>query len=226
MRRQAVILALAVSVTAVVFGFWYAASAAVANDAVATAAAVGALPAFADEEPSYSYVGNKKCKKCHIKQYRSWEETRMAKAFEILRPGNNTEKKQEFDLDVEQDYTKDEKCVKCHTVGFGKPGGYAFPDPEDKKAVRKAKQREGIGCECCHGPGSEYIKVFDEIQEAKRKYKVEELYAVGLRKLDEATCTTCHNEESPSVNPGDPFDYEKRKDDGTHEHYPLKQREE
>lgn len=179
-----------------------------------------------DEASPYSYVGSKKCKKCHIKQHKSWEQTRMSKAMDILRPGNNKEVKEKSQLDVGKDYTTDEKCLKCHTVGFGKPGGYAIPDPEDKKAVRNAKKREGVGCECCHGPGSEYVKVFDEILKSKRKYKVEELYAVGLRKVDESTCKTCHNEESPSVDPGDPFDYDTRKDEGTHEHYPLKQREE
>lgn len=179
-----------------------------------------------DEASPYSYVGSKKCKKCHIKQYKSWEKTRMGKAMDILRPGNNKGMKEKSQLDVGKDYTTDEKCLKCHTVGFGKPGGYAIPDPQDKKAVRHAKKREGVGCECCHGPGSEYVKVFDEILKSKRKYKVKELYALGLRKIDESTCKTCHNEESPSVNPGDAFDYEKRKDEGTHEHYPLKQREE
>lgn len=197
---------------------------AAAGDGVAVATIGVTLPALAGDTPSY--VGNKKCKKCHIKQHKSWEKTRMGKAFDILKPGNNKEAKEKFDLDVEKDYTTDEKCLKCHTVGYGEPGGYATPDPEDKKAVRKAKRLEGVGCECCHGPGSEYVKVFDEIMKSKRKYKVEELYAVGLRKIDESVCITCHNEESPSVNPGDLFDYNKRKDEGTHEHYPLKQREE
>ncbi len=193
---------------------------------VVGAAAPLTVLALADDEPSYSYVGSKKCKKCHIKAHKSWAETRMGKAFEILRPGNNKEAKEKFELEVDKDYTKDEKCLKCHTVGYGKEGGYAIPDPEDKKAVRKAKKLEGVGCECCHGPGSEYVKVFDEILKSKRNYTVEELYAVGLKKVDENICTTCHNEESPSVDPGEPFDYAKRKDEGTHEHEQLKQREE
>ena len=67
--------------------------------------------------------------------------------------------------------------------------------------------------------------VFKEILKSKRKYKVEELYAVGLQKISKDTCLKCHNEESPTINPGDTFDYEKRKDQGTHEHKPLKQRE-
>ncbi len=224
MRFRATILVLMTFFMGIMFWFRPAAPEAAAIDGLVAAAVT--LTAVGDAESPYSYVGNKKCKKCHIKQFKSWEKTRMGKAFEILRPGNNKEKKKEFDLDVEKDYTKDEKCIKCHTVGYGKPGGYAIPDPDDKKAVRKAKKLENIGCECCHGPGSEYIKVFDEILKSKRKYRVEELYAVGLTKIGESVCKSCHNEESPSVNPGDPFDYEKRKEEGTHEHYPLKQREE
>ena len=200
-------------------------SAAVAQSQQVIAVGAAAMPlAMGDEE--YSYVGSAKCKKCHIKQHKSWAKTKMAKSFDILKPGNYKEQKQKFNLDPAKDYTSDEKCVKCHTVGYGKPGGYAIPKPGDKKAARKAKALQGVGCECCHGPGSAYIKVFEEILKSKRKYKVEELYAAGLRKIEESTCTSCHNDESPSVNPGDPFDFEKRKDEGTHEHIPLKQREE
>ncbi len=226
MKFPKVIPVLAASLVGIGFVFWRAAPVAVAHDVLVAVAVAVTLPAAGEEESPYSYVGSKKCKKCHIKQYKSWEETRMAKSFEILKPGNNKEAKEKFDLDVEKDYTKDQECLKCHTVGLGLSGGYATPDPEDKKAVRKAKKLEGVGCECCHGPGSEYIKIFDEILKSKRTYKVEELYAVGLSKIGETVCNTCHNEESPSVNPGDVFDYEKRKEEGTHEHFPLKQREE
>ncbi len=219
-------MGLAVSSTVTGLGFWHIAPAALAKDGLVAAAATITFPAVGGEESAYTYVGSKKCKKCHLKQYRSWAETRMAKAFHILEPGNNKEAKEKFKLDVDKNYTldKSEPCLKCHTVGYGKPGGYAIPDPTDKKAVRRAKKLEGVGCECCHGPGSAYVKVFDEILKSKRKYKVQELYDVGLIKISEVVCTACHNEESPSVNPGDIFDYEKRKDDGIHEHFPLKQR--
>ncbi len=226
MRSRTAILTLVVFFGALSYGLWHAVSPACANEPIEVLMAGASLPALTGTEATYTYVGNKKCKKCHIKQYKSWEQTRMAKAFEILMPGNRKEKKEEFKLDVEKDYTKDEKCIKCHTVGFGKEGGYATPDPTDKRAVRKAKKLQGVGCECCHGPGSAYIKVHEEILKSKRKYKVEELYAVGLNKIDENVCKVCHNEESPSVKPGDVFNYEERKKKGTHEHFPLKQREE
>jgi len=187
--------------------------------------AAKATTILVEDTPSYAYVGSKKCKKCHIKQYKSWEKTRMSHAFEILVPGQHKEAKEKFHVDVTTDFTKNAKCLKCHTVGFGKEGGYATADPSDKKATRRAKKLMGVGCECCHGPGSAYIKVFKEILKSKRKYKQAELYAVGLNKIGESVCKTCHNEESPTINPGDSFDYEKRKKQGTHEHFPLKQRE-
>ena len=176
-------------------------------------------------EPAYTYVGSKKCKMCHIKQFKSWEGTEMGRAFDLLKAGEGSDAKTKGGLDVDKDYTTDAGCLKCHTTGFGKEGGYAVPDPEDKKALRKATKLMNVGCESCHGPGSAYIKVFQEIQKSKRKYNVDELYAVGLTKIDESTCIACHNEESPTRNADDPFDYEKMKDDGTHQHVPLKQRE-
>jgi hypothetical protein len=187
---------------------------------------VTTLPALAGDESAYSYVGTKKCKKCHVQHHRSWKATEMGKAFDILRPGKSSEAKRKYDIDVNEDFTQDKTCLKCHTVGFGKPGGYAIPSPEDKKAMRTARKLMSVGCESCHGPGSGYVKVFDEIMKSKRKYKVEELYAVGLRKIDESACTACHNDKSPTHDAGNPFDYEKEKDEGIHEHFPLEQREE
>ncbi|MFQ5501109.1 MAG: cytochrome c family protein [Phycisphaerae bacterium] len=185
----------------------------------------GEAPKSGDKKATYTYVGSKKCKMCHMNVHKSWAKTKMAQAFETLKPGNAKEMKEKFKLDVNKDYSKDEKCIKCHTTGYGLEGGYAIPAADDKKAQRKAKKMQGVGCESCHGPGSGYVKVFKDILKSKRKYKVEELYAVGLQKVSKDTCLKCHNEESPTINPGDTFDYEKKKDQGTHEHKPLKQRE-
>ncbi len=149
----------------------------------------------------------------------------MGQALEILKPGNAKEQKEKFKLDPNKDYSTDEKCIKCHVTGYGKPGGYVIPDLNDKKAVRLAKRLAGVGCESCHGPGSAYVKLHTEIMKSKRKYKVEEMYAAGMQKIGKETCLACHNEESPTVQPGESFDYEKKKDEDRHEHKPLKQRE-
>ncbi len=47
-----------------------------------------------------TYKGVKKCKTCHIKIYKSWKETKHAKAFDQLK---GEEK-------------KDPKCIECHTT--------------------------------------------------------------------------------------------------------------
>jgi len=181
--------------------------------------------ARADDEPSYAYVGSFQCKKCHLNEYKSWEATRMAHSFNILKPEEHKDAKEKFKIDSHKDYTTHASCLKCHTTGFERQGGYAIPDVNDEKAMKKATRLVGVGCESCHGPGSAYIEVFEEIMKSKRKYSVEELYAVGLTRIDETTCTACHNQDGPTYDPNAPFDYEKRKRDGVHELRPLKQRE-
>lgn len=180
---------------------------------------------FAVQDTKYEYVGSSKCKMCHLSEHKSWKKTAMGRAFTTLKPGKAVEAKEKHGLDPNKDYTTDETCLACHTTGYGHPGGYAIPAADDKKAARAAKKLRDVGCEACHGPGSEYIKVFKDIFRTKRKYKVAELYAVGLTKIDAATCTTCHNENNPTYDPADPFDFEKAVDTETHDRKELKQRE-
>ncbi len=222
MKRMTTILALACSV-GVGLAFLASSTPAAADPGAAlTTIAVSGPTAMGD----YEYVGSSKCKKCHIKEYKSWAKTKMGMSFDSLQPGAAAEAKKAHDLDPEKDYSKDESCVGCHTTGHGHKGGYFFPDEADKKAVKKAKKLQGVGCEMCHGPGSEYIKIFQEITKSKRSYKVEELYAAGLTKIDESTCAACHNDKSATFDSAKPFDYEKQKEEGIHEHVALKQREE
>jgi hypothetical protein len=166
-------------------------------------------PAPADEEPAYTYVGTKKCKSCHLDTHKSWEKTTMGMAFETLKPGHAQEAKAQFGFDVDKDYTTDPKCLPCHTTGFDKPGGYEIPAEGDRRAARKMKSLQGVGCESCHGPGSGYVEVFEEIDKSQRAYTLEELRSVGLHKAEEEMCVSCHNDKSPTFDPDDPFDYKK-----------------
>jgi len=187
-------------------------------------APVGMQEAEPDKpDEKYSYIGSKSCKMCHITQYKTWEKTKMAGALESLKPDVDVEMKKKHDLDPKKDYTKDESCLKCHVTGFGEKGGYAVPDdPADKKAAALA----GIGCEACHGPGSDYSKFHKEIKKSKAKYKVEQMLAMGLKKFDKDMCVNCHNDKSPTADKENPFEFEKDKNEDTHEHKALKQREE
>jgi RecJ-like exonuclease len=84
--------------------------------------------AVSEDEPTYDYVGEKKCKICHKKDgvHPSWMETKHAKAWEVL----------------DEAAQKDEKCIGCHTTGV----------------TAKEELLTGVQCEACHGPGSAYKK--------------------------------------------------------------------
>jgi hypothetical protein len=171
-----------------------------------------------------AYVGFKRCKRCHMKQYKTWKNTKMAKTFEVLKPGVRAEAKVKLKFDPKKDYTKDVKCLECHTTGYGMPGGYKIPKPGDSKAARRAKENSGITCEGCHGPGSKYIDIHKKAKTKKRKYTLEELYEVGRYNVNVNVCTTCHNRRNPTVGPDYHFDYEKYKAEDTHDNFPLKYR--
>lgn len=138
-----------------------------------------------DNKPAHQYVGTDKCKLCHMKkttgeQYTVWKKSKHAKAFETL--GTPEAKEVAKKMGIE-DPQKSEKCLRCHTTGFnGKPEEYAAT----------YKQKEGVGCETCHGPASDWIK-----EEVHTKDKSAAL-KVGMTVPDEALCKKCHNKDSPS----------------------------
>lgn len=191
-------------------------------------ALLGAMSvASAAGEDEFAYVGSKKCKMCHKEQYKSWEETTHAKAFELLKPGNASEAKAKFKLDPAKDYSTDESCLACHVLGFGKTGGYAVPDAADEKAVKKMEKLASVGCESCHGPGKEYCVLKKDIKKEKRKYKFEEMAAAGMIKIEESTCTRCHNDKSVTYDESKVLKYEEmlKNDKAIHAHVPLELRE-
>ncbi|OGI17424.1 MAG: hypothetical protein A3J63_03745 [Candidatus Moranbacteria bacterium RIFCSPHIGHO2_02_FULL_40_12b] len=157
------------------------------------------------------YVGAKKCKACHIKQFKSWEKTTMSTSFENLKAGVKTEEKKKAGLDTNKDYSTDNGCLKCHTTGYGKPGSY----PENQKFV-------GVQCEGCHGPGSNYL----EIMKKNKEFKLADAKKAGLiiPSEDEKGCIVCHGGDSPFTEKVDvkyKFNF-KEKLKNTHEKFPLK----
>lgn len=153
-----------------------------------------------------TYMGADSCKMCHFMQYRSWSKTRMAEAFETLKPGNAVEAKKKHGLDPKKDYTKDATCVPCHTTGYGKPGGYPAlkeGDEWSEEEKKRAESMKGVQCEACHGPGS----LTSPYKKDNQKYKREELFKRGMIKPDEENCKGCHNTKSPTVGDDYEFDY-------------------
>ncbi|MCH7612407.1 MAG: cytochrome c family protein [Candidatus Marinimicrobia bacterium] len=174
----------------------------------------------------FEYMGTHKCKACHSSakkgaQYKLWKETKHAKAYDLLLTDEAKQIAEAKGLTNTPD--KAPECLECHTVGYG-VGGYevkeaefwspAEDDRKGKKAAKRMENLKNIGCEICHGPGSEY----------KKKKTMEAIFAgevkgvdFGLLEVTEETCLKCHNKRSPSFKP---FDYETRLEEIAHPYPP------
>jgi hypothetical protein len=168
---------------------------------------------FTQNGHSAEYLGAKKCKACHMKQYKSWEKTTMAKSFENLKPGVKADEKKKAGLDPDKDYTGDADCLRCHTTGYGK-GGFI--------SMEKTPKLANVQCEGCHGPGGD----FRALMKKDKKFKLSDARAAGLILPNEENnnCMDCHGPDSPfneKVDPKYKFDIKERLKN-THEHFPLK----
>ncbi len=160
------------------------------------------------------YAGPAACGECHADQFESWGETRMAQAFEVLRAGAKVDEKKLAKLDPTRDYTRDTKCLPCHTTGYGKIGGFV--------SFEETPQMAGVTCEACHGPGGMYA--------GDRSITGHEVLTVTggagsegvIYPPDERVCKKCHNDDSPFIGMSYVFDFDERLDKGTHRHYKLK----
>jgi hypothetical protein len=131
------------------------------------------------------YIGSDKCAKmCHKgekkgKQYEIWQQSKHATAFKTL--GNEQSKEIAKKMGL-GDPQKAPECLKCHVTAFGAKKELINPT---------CTNEEGVGCEACHGPGSEYRKL--------NTMKNHDLaVAAGLWDPNEALCVKCHNKESPT----------------------------
>ena len=143
--------------------------------------------------PDHEFVGVKKCAMCHQKpeqgaQFKIWQETKHAKAYETL--GTPEAKQIAAKMGIDNPQTSG-KCLKCHSTAYG------F---SETKVTEVIPVEEAISCESCHGAGKDYMKmsVMKDLNAAKD---------AGLIIPDEKTCQKCHNAENPF---NKPFNYQER----------------
>ncbi len=138
-------------------------------------------------EKTFKYVGVKACKSCHASkrrgnQYGIWLKVPHHDAYKIL--ATDKAKETAKKMGVTGDPQKSPKCLKCHTTAYG----------VDKNLIASTfKIEDGVQCEACHGPGSEYKKfsIMKKIYQGKLNPA-----DYGLNPSpDEKTCKKCHNEE-------------------------------
>ncbi|MHC4341216.1 MAG: multiheme c-type cytochrome [Planctomycetota bacterium] len=129
-----------------------------------------------DPTDGATYIGGAKCKKCHIKQNRSWKKMKHAKAWETL---------PEKYRDVGQKDDGGKACVSCHVTGFGAADRGGFAD------AGASGHLLGVQCEACHGPGSKHAEAGKAVLDAKRKSFNEGEKSFIVRKS--TNCADCHN---------------------------------
>lgn len=140
-----------------------------------------------DEPKKHGYIGVAACVMCHKtekqgKQLDIWKNSAHAKAYQTLltEEADKIAKEKGFETPA----AKTEACLKCHASGY---------DVDASLLGKKFKIEDGVQCETCHGPGSDYkdMKIMKNREEAiKNGLIVYEDY--------KDLCVKCHNPESPT----------------------------
>lgn len=128
----------------------------------------GSIPGV---KPLASFVGSQSCVQCHVEEAEIWKNSGHSHAFNTL---------------VRRESEADPTCIGCHTIGFGKPTGYQRSFGNE--------QLTDVGCESCHGPGSEHVT----------SWAAGKKPAFQFRPLGPGDCKSCHHGEFSR-----PFEWDK-----------------
>ena len=122
--------------------------------------AMAPLPPFLGVDRSTAiYVGARACGACHAEETTTWSKSRHAHAKDVL---------------AETSREHDPSCLRCHTTGFGHPSGFGSGGDYEELLH--------VGCEGCHGPGS------DHIAQSTNPY--------GNLPMGFSACVGCHTHEN------------------------------
>ncbi|MDP2896473.1 MAG: multiheme c-type cytochrome [bacterium] len=137
-------------------------------------------------------VGVSVCAQCHSEvetgaQFAMWMRSAHANAYATL--GTSQAWDAAAKVGIQGNPQANLLCLRCHAAGFGEQvwsSGDSF------------EIEDGVQCESCHGPGSEYSK--EAIMRDKQT-----AVAAALEIPDEKTCLRCHNGQCPL--PSQQFDF-------------------
>lgn len=136
-------------------------------------------------------TGSHACGECHAGpdsgyQYSLWLDSAHANAYATLATPRAREIARQAGIQTDPMVTSD--CLKCHTTAHYETAG----------GVQAGYQWfEGVGCEACHGAGSDYSP-----EHIMRDSRLASL--AGLKTVTHDTCLSCHENAH-----GKPFDVEK-----------------
>lgn len=178
--------------------------------------------AVKDMRKKPKFVGAVKCNgSCHDAYYQAWKKSPHGGTFNLLKPGERKEAKLRVKLDPEKDYTTTPLCLRCHTTGYGQPGGFQPAGSKNKKGKSTASKidptepnKEQVGCEMCHSVagGSQFRAV---MKSSKGNFAKAESEPYGQRWDYSNVCTRCHTHKNtpfkPEVHDKYKFNFEERK---------------
>ncbi len=150
-------------------------------------------------QPAHKYVGAEVCGMCHRipksgEQFQKWQASRHSQAMKVLTTPAALKIAKARGVRGSPDQSPE--CLKCHQTAYDVPATMLGP---------RFNKEDGVQCETCHGPGSDYMKM-------NIMKNVKEVEANGLTVLSvtngsaEKFCETCHNKQSPNFTG---FDFKK-----------------
>jgi len=136
-----------------------------------------------------SYVGVQNCTGCHRGpemgyQFSRWKLSGHARAYAVLAGPRAREIAQGEGLKVEPQRAP--ACLRCHVTGYDEATGH----------LETYTPADGVGCESCHGAGSDYFA--EAVMRDPRAAA-----AAGLLPVTRETCAPCHDTAH-----GQPFDFD------------------
>lgn len=156
----------------------------------------------ASDTPKPKFVGVQACAECHKGpkmgyQFSKWRMSDHARAYAVL--GTPAAAAIARQMGVEGEPLASPTCLKCHATAHHVPSE-GPPDapagPQSGGALESYAVYEGVGCEACHGAGSDYRP--EAVMRDKRSATL-----AGLKEVTRQTCLGCHQHAH-----GKPFDYE------------------
>lgn len=141
-----------------------------------------------NSQTTFKYVGATSCASvCHKgdskgNQYEIWQNSKHSQAMKDLQTpfADSLAKSRNFTTAA----AETPECMKCHTLG---------KELVEAELESTFDKMDGVQCETCHGPGSEYkkISIMKDVNLAAQNGLI-------IHKEGESFCVTCHNQESPT----------------------------
>ena len=148
------------------------------------------LPPAGTNTAPFKFTGVMACAECHKFpkmgfQYSKWRLGPHARAYAVLTTSRGYELASEANIQGNPQLSP--ACLQCHTTGA---------DFTADSFAKGFDHRDGVQCESCHGPGSDYSPEAVMLDKATARAK-------GLLAVSAKTCAPCHEKAH-----GKPFDYE------------------